>query len=226
MKKAKLILTIVILILLVIGFFWLRGVVKASHLTLEADQEIDMTPTQIQSIKAIGEWEFLSVSAEELVDTVRKGFIRNDELARIYYGTLRLGVNIRQVPADWIESRGDTIIMTLPKVKLLDKDFIDEARTKPFYESGTWRPADHEILYKVVLPQGGGVIVFCVVLMGRIAYFAIDFHIITLVVFRCRQGCRRQRTGCGRLRRQRRVRPGIRPGRPVRQDPASGQREF
>ena len=148
MKKAKLILTIVILILLDIGFFWLRGVVKASHLTLEADQEIDMTPTQIQSIKAIGEWEFLSVSAEELVDTVRKGFIRNDELARIYYGTLRLGVNIRQVPAVWIESRGDTIIMTLPKVKLLDKDFIDEARTKPFYESGTWRPADHEILYK------------------------------------------------------------------------------
>jgi hypothetical protein len=107
-----------------------------------------MTPTQIQSIKAIGEWEFLSVSAEELVDTTRKRLLTKDELARIYYGTLRLGVNMNQTKPGWIETKGDSVTIILPKVRLLDKDFIDEARTKPFYESGTWTPEDREALYK------------------------------------------------------------------------------
>ena len=37
--------------------------------------------------------------------------------------------------------------MTLPKVRLLDPDFIDETRTKAFYESGRWSAADREALY-------------------------------------------------------------------------------
>jgi len=36
----------------------------------------------------------------------------------------------------------------LPKVGLLDRDFIDEARTKSFFESGTWKAEDREALYK------------------------------------------------------------------------------
>lgn len=66
-----------------------------------ADTVIAPTPTQIQSIKDIGEWEFLSVSLEELTDTVRKGFISDDELSRIYYGTLRLGINMHQLEPGW-----------------------------------------------------------------------------------------------------------------------------
>ena len=112
-----------------------------------------MTPTQIQSIKAIGEWEFLSLSAEELVDTVRKGFFTNDELVRIYYGTLRLGVNMHQVEPGWLTTKGDSVIMKLPKIGLLDKDFIDEARTKSFYESGSWKPTDRDALYKKAYRQ-------------------------------------------------------------------------
>ena len=38
--------------------------------------------------------------------------------------------------------------MTLPKIGLLDKDFIDEARTESFYESGSWKPSDRDALYK------------------------------------------------------------------------------
>ena len=148
MNKIKIGIAVVFLLLIVTAIFWLRGLTKNDHLSFGSDADIDVTPTQIQSIKAIGEWEFLSVSAEELVDTVRKGLFINDELSRIYYGTLRLGVNMHQVQPGWIETRGDTISMTLPAIGLLDKDFIDEARTKPFYESGKWSPADREALYK------------------------------------------------------------------------------
>ena len=139
---------LLVVVLLVVGFFWLRSLSRNNHIDFGADDRIDMTPTQIQSIKAIGEWEFLAVNTEELIDTVRKGFFSNDELARIYYGTARLGVNMHQVEPGWIKTSGDTVVVTLPKIGLLDKDFIDEARTKAFYESGTWKPADREALYK------------------------------------------------------------------------------
>ena len=141
-------LIVIAIALLIVGFFWLKNLTKNDHIDFGPDEEISITPTQIQSIKAIGEWEFLSVSAEELVDTTRKGLIMSDELARIYYGTLRLGVDLHQVKPGWIKTSGDSITMTLPKIGLLDKDFIDEARTKPFHESGSWSAADREALYK------------------------------------------------------------------------------
>ena len=139
---------IVLVGLIIAGFLWLRGLTKDDYIDFGPDSAIDITPTQIQSMKAIGEWEFLSVSAEELVDTVRKGIFSNDELVRIYYGTLRLGVNMHQVEPGWITTKGDSISMTLPKIGLLDKDFIDEARTKSFYESGSWKPADRDALFQ------------------------------------------------------------------------------
>ena len=96
----------------------------------------------------MGEWEFLSISTEELIDTTRKRLFSDDQLVRIYYGTLRLGVNMKQVEPGWIEQRHDTLFLTLPKVGLLDRDFIDEARTKSFFESGSWKAEDREALYK------------------------------------------------------------------------------
>lgn len=137
-----------VVVLLIMGFFWLKNLTKNDHIDFGPDEDIDITPTQIQSIKAIGEWEFLSVSAEELVDTTRRRLLMKDELARIYYGTLRLGVDMHQMKPGWIKTSGDSITMTLPAIGLLDKDFIDEARTRPFYESGSWTAEDREILFK------------------------------------------------------------------------------
>ena len=134
--------------LIIVAAFWFRNCTKDNYIEIGADDTIDATPTQIQSIKAIGEWEFLSVSLEELTDTVRKGFFSDDELARIYYGTLRLGINMHQVEPGWLTAEGDSVSLLLPKVALLDRDFIDEARTKPFFESGKWKPEDRETLYR------------------------------------------------------------------------------
>ena len=146
-------IALVVVVLLVVGFFWLKGLTKGDHITIGTDNRIELTPTQIQSMKAIGEWEFLSVSAEEMVDTVRKGIFRDDELVRIYYGTLRLGLNMHRLQQGWIKTEGDSVTMTLPKIGLLDKDFIDEARTKPFFESGKWKPEDRDALYKKAYRQ-------------------------------------------------------------------------
>ena len=134
--------------LVIIAFFWLRSCTKGDHIEIGADDAIDASPTQIQSIKAIGEWEFLSVSLEELADTVRKGIFSDDELSRIYYGTLRLGINMHQVEPGWLTAEGDSVSLSLPQVALLDRDFIDEARTKPFFETGSWKPEAREALYR------------------------------------------------------------------------------
>lgn len=142
-----------IVVLLIAVFFWLRGETKNSYIDFGTSDKIDLTPTQIQSMKAIGEWEFLSVSTEEIVDTIRKGIFSDDELVRIYYGTLRLGVNMHHVGDNWIQTSGDSITLTLPKIELLDKEFIDEARTKSFYERGSWKPADRDALYQKAYRQ-------------------------------------------------------------------------
>ena len=147
-KSFKLGIILLGISLVIVAVFWLRSCTKGDHIEIGADDTIDASPTQIQSIKAIGEWEFLSVSLEELTDTVRKGFFSDDELSRIYYGTLRLGINMHQVEPGWLTAEGDSVSLSLPQVALLDRDFIDEARTKPFFETGSWKPEDREALYR------------------------------------------------------------------------------
>ncbi|MBR2243760.1 MAG: DUF4230 domain-containing protein [Prevotella sp.] len=148
----------IVLILLVLLVGWIYRDIKTTRLRIGADQQIDITPQQIQSIKEIGEWEFLSISDEEMVDTIRHGIFSDDHLVRIYYGTMRLGVNLKQVEPGWIVTRGDTIEITLPQISLLDHDFIDEARTKSFYESGSWTAKDREAMlrkaYQMMLRRG------------------------------------------------------------------------
>lgn len=117
-------------------------------LTIEQNDSIDITPMQIRSIENIGEWEFLTINDEELVDTVRKGFFGDDELVRIYYGTLRLGINMKEAHEGWIVMDGDTVKATLPPVRLLDQSFIDETRTRSFIESGKWSHKDREQMYR------------------------------------------------------------------------------
>lgn len=134
-----------LLVVVILVLWWLLFAEKDNHIAIEVDDGIDVTPQQIESIRAIGQWEFLSITTEELVDTVRKGFISDDHLARIYYGTLRLGIDMSRVQ---LEARGDTVVATLPRVTLLDSNFIDEARTKAFFESGNWKPAAREALYR------------------------------------------------------------------------------
>ncbi|EFA43710.1 hypothetical protein HMPREF0645_1872 [Hallella bergensis DSM 17361] len=117
-------------------------VIKGCGVKTEKSGKIGITPVQITKIKNIGQWEFLAISDEELIDTIRHGFFGDDELARIYYGTLRLGIDLGETKEGWIKMEQDTVTVLLPPVKLLDHNFIDEARTKAFFEEGKWSEAD------------------------------------------------------------------------------------
>lgn len=147
LTKLNIMLWAVAVIAVVVLVFGFCHTAKTSSVRLEVDDRIDVTPTIITSMKQIGEWEFLSVNDEELVDTIKRGFLRDDKLVRIYYGKLSLGINMHDVSPRWIRQQGDSVLVALPKIELLDKDFIDEARTKAFIETGSWTDADRDSLY-------------------------------------------------------------------------------
>lgn len=118
------------------------------QLTIERNTRIDLTPEQIQSVRDIGQWEFLSINTEELVEWHRHRTFGNDHLTRIYQGTLRIGIDMSHASANWFTSLPDsTARLLLPKVALLDNNFIDEARTRSFYESGSIPPEARDLLY-------------------------------------------------------------------------------
>ena len=128
--------------------WWLADKNKDNSISIGTNQQIDITPTQIQSIKNIGQWAFLTINDEEMIDTVRTGFFSDDQLVRIYYGTLQLGIDMNDTSDEWITRSNDSIVILLPEVRLLDKNFIDEARTRSFMESGKWTSADRHALYR------------------------------------------------------------------------------
>lgn len=144
-KKSLIIAGVILAALLV---WWLVRGIQRTEVSIEADQTIDITPQQIESIRAIGQWEFLAISNEELIDTTLKGFFSDDHLSRIYYGTVRLGIDMQKMDSTWITVQGDSITLWLPRPTLLDRDFIDEARTKSFHQSGRWTAQDRETLYR------------------------------------------------------------------------------
>ena len=134
-------------LLIAIGGGLLYWFNKDNHIDVGPDQHIDITPTQIAAIKQIGQWEFLSVRDEELVDTLSRGFFSDKELVRIYYGTVRLGIDLQKTDDKWIQVTDTAVVTTLPPIQLLDRNFIDEAQTRSFFESGSWSSDDREALY-------------------------------------------------------------------------------
>ncbi len=146
-RLSLLLMSLAILAILGAGA-WLYFRIKGSTLSLTGSNAIDVTPTIIDNMKSIGQWEFLTINDEEIIDTVRTGFFSDDELVRIYYGTLRLGLDLSQCDEQWIRTTRDTVYVTLPPPRLLDYNFIDEARTTSFFETGKWTNADRKAMYE------------------------------------------------------------------------------
>lgn len=146
-SRLKLYAAITILLLAVIAAAYLVRSCRNDSVTVHVDDKINLTPTQVKEMKEIGEWEFLSIEDEEMVDTTRKRLFKDDELIRIYTGTLRLGIDLTEAKDDWLTTDGDTLRVTLPPIKLLDEDFIDEAKTQSFFESGSWSDKARDDMY-------------------------------------------------------------------------------
>ena len=138
----------VTLVLVVAAVFLIKRALTDQHIEVSHNQEISITPVVMESIRNTGQWVFMEIADEELVDTIRHGFFGDDELARVYYGTLRLGFDMQQYKEEWLSVRGDLLIATLPPFGLVYDNFLDEARTRSFYESGKWSEEDRAALAK------------------------------------------------------------------------------
>lgn len=145
---AAIVLVFVLTLGLIGLFFFDKLSDRLPGLHSEDTSEMIMTPSEIESIRRIGQWEFMAINDEELVDTVRKGFFSDDHLVRIYYGTIRLGLDLSDFDASRISRHEDSLAVRLPQITLLDNHFIDEARTQSFHESGSWSNKDRQALYE------------------------------------------------------------------------------
>ena len=154
-QVARLILTALTIIAFVVMVLTLTVKGTTNEVELAPDnKKIEVTPLQVKSVQEIGQWEFLSVSDEELVDSMESRiFGQPKKIVRIYYGTLRLGVDLAQLQDDDVVLRGDTVDVTLPAISLLDNDFIDEAKTKSFYETGSWPQSTRAALFQKAKKQ-------------------------------------------------------------------------
>lgn len=141
-----LLLPLALIVILIGAFSWLNA---SNEIGISTDNKIDITPTRIQEIQDIGQWEFLAINDEELIDTINHGFFSDDELVRIYYGTIRMGIDLHHAEPQWLQVEDDSIVVAkLPPIELLDRNFIDEAHTRSFFEKGDWSSADREALYR------------------------------------------------------------------------------
>ena len=66
-------LLILISVVVIVAVAYIIFSVKDSNIEVTDSTTVEITPSQIESIRAIGEWEFLTVNDEELVDTIDKG---------------------------------------------------------------------------------------------------------------------------------------------------------
>lgn len=94
----------VVAVIIIISSVW-RCVSSSNSVSAADSTRTEISTAQIRSMRSIGQWEFLTVSDEELVDTVRHGFFGDDELIRIYYGTLRLGCDLSKASDNWCAAR-------------------------------------------------------------------------------------------------------------------------
>lgn len=122
----------------------------AEVITTNPEGHIGLSPEQIRHIEEIGQWVFLTIQTEEMVDTVRRRlFVSDDALSRIYEGTLHFGVDMNELSGtEWITCSHDTVHVNLPRVRLLDKRFINEAHTRTFYQEGDWDAQALKLLYE------------------------------------------------------------------------------
>lgn len=144
-RKNILILTICTVVVVALFIFF---TIKKTSVYINNNENTGFTVTQIQQIKTLGEWEFLSINTEEMVDSTRHGFFGDAELVRIYYGTLHLGINFKDAKPGWTKQEGDSLTATLPAIKLLDNNFIDEAKTVSFFEKGSWNAKARQEMYQ------------------------------------------------------------------------------
>ena len=139
-------ITFFLLLVALIGYGSMVAYRTLTNSSDAVEKPIEQSPEEIMRLQAIGQWEFLSVEAEELVERHYSGLMSERDLVCIYRGTLRLGVDMRKLPSDWVEMKERSAILHLPQPSLLDENFLDESRTTVFFEQGVFRPEERDAM--------------------------------------------------------------------------------
>ena len=139
-------ITLFVLLVALIGYGAMVAYRTLTNSNDAVEKPIEQSPEEIVRLQAIGQWEFLSVEAEELVERHYSGLMSERDLVCIYRGTLRIGVDMRKLPSDWVEMKERSAILHLPQPSLLDEDFLDESRTTVFFERGIFRPEERDAM--------------------------------------------------------------------------------
>lgn len=139
-------ITFFVLLVALIGYGAMVAYRTLTNSNDAVDKPIEQSPEEIMRLQAIGQWEFLSVEAEELVERHYSGLMSERDLVCIYRGTLRIGVDMRKLPSDWVEMKERSAILHLPQPSLLDENFLDESRTTVFFEQGVFRPEERDAM--------------------------------------------------------------------------------
>ena len=86
-----------------VAFFVVKAIINkvgdaAPKVGITTTLTYEQTPIIIKSMRHIGQWEFMTITDEEVVERSRKNLILSDDkLVRIYYGTLRLGIDLEKL---------------------------------------------------------------------------------------------------------------------------------
>lgn len=139
-------ITFFVLLVALIGYGAMVAYRTLTNSNDAVEKPIEQSPEEIMRLQAIGQWEFLSVEAEELVERHYSGLMSERDLVCIYRGTLRIGVDMRKLPSDWVEMKERSAILHLPQPSLLDENFLDESRTTVFFEQGVFRPEERDAM--------------------------------------------------------------------------------
>ena len=139
-------ITFFVLLVALIGYGAMVAYRTLTNSNDAVEKPIEQSPEEIMRLQAIGQWEFLSVEAEELVERHYSGLMSERDLVCIYRGTLRIGVDMRKLPSDCVEMKERSAILHLPQQSLLDENFLDESRTTVFFEQGIFRPEERDAM--------------------------------------------------------------------------------
>lgn len=139
-------ITLFVLLVALIGYGAMVAYRTLTNSNDAVEKPIEQSPEEIVRLQAIGQWEFLSVEAEELVERHYSGLMSERDLVCIYRGTLRIGVDMRKLPSDWVEMKERSAILHLPQPSLLDENFLDESHTTVFFEQGVFRPEERDAM--------------------------------------------------------------------------------
>ena len=131
--KIKLAAVVVVCLIVMVAVLYMCHAAKNVTAGHQTEVVVTPTPVNLDSIRAIGQWAFLTVEMDEVVDTVDRGLFSSDRISVAYHGTLHYGINVAEARPGWVTIVGDTAVtVVLPPVKLLDYRFLDERNVKVY----------------------------------------------------------------------------------------------